>query len=218
MNIRGQRLLLTACSEAAAGGLDTDSRALDNLVLSLSGFGSGNSGSLSDGLLLDHILMDDLDPLSLHELLLLGLLNAALLRGGHVGHGRDIEDANPLRLDLVGECDEVRDLDLDERAVDLVHNLAALAIDDEGLGDVLLGDDLAVGALLEHVELLRAANTAAERVDGALMDVLVCGRMGNAEGAVNTMAVLNSDTAAMVPVLVAGVAEVRRTEAVVEGD
>jgi hypothetical protein len=82
--------------------------------------------------------------------------------------------------DLIGIGDEIGYLNLDLRAVDVERlplapsvvislnmNVVELLVD-EGLGKVIIGDDLANGAVLENFHLFRAANATSEREDTAL--------------------------------------------------
>ena len=89
--------------------------------------------------------------------------------------------------DLIGISDEFGHLDFDLGAVNIeglsllrsssasmIFNLTVDIVElfvDEGLGKIVCFDDLANGAVLEHVHLLRAADATSEREDTTLARV-----------------------------------------------
>ena len=173
---------------------------------------------------------------------LLALLRLLLfsegLAGVHVHDGGHVEDAIPLvdfsLENFVGEGDKVWHFDLEvgpdnprpvrillDHLVPIIVPVDVIvALADEGLGLVLgIDDHLLYLDTLQKLDLLRAANAAAQREHATLRKVTVGGRVRDAKRAVNAVAVadLLIDMVAVVGV-VAGLAEVGCTEAAVDGD
>lgn len=155
--------------------------------------------------------------MSLNELLLLGLLNSALLSGAEEGNWSLVEDADSLFLDLVGQSDEVWDLNFDVWADDLRLVLVILEVVEVRLRNIILSDDLLNRSVLEFFELLRAADTATEREDTTFARISVGRRMSDAERAIDTVAVFERRSEGAVVLLVAREAEVVCAEASVKG-
>ena len=113
--------------------------------------------------------------------------------------------------------DELRNLDLDKRSVDVERLTTSEVRLHVVLRNVVSLDDL-LDLAVEDLKLLRAADTATEREDTTLARVGASRRVSNAERAVMTIAVADLDLVVWwsQPLVVASLAEVVSTEAVEE--
>ena len=134
--------------------------------------------------------------------------------------------------DLIGISDEFGHLDFDLGAVNIeglsllrsssasmIFNLTVDIVElfvDEGLGKIVCFDDLANGAVLEHVHLLGTADATSEREDTTLARVGVRRRVGDAKRAVDAVTVLERRVLSTHVFIMARVAHVVRSEAAEE--
>lgn len=144
-----------------------------------------------------------------------GLLLAADLRWLQVSDRKLVESLSLSFLDLLSLSEPLGNLDLDQWANDLI--LLLLVIFDPSFGNIRVITDLLDINLGEFVHFLRSANTAAEREDTTFSWIGIRRRMGDTQGAVDAIAVLERRSQGSVVLFMARMAEVMSTKAAIKG-
>ena len=144
-----------------------------------------------------------------------GLLLAADLRWLQVSDRKLIESLSLSFLDLLSLSEPLGNLDLDQWANDLI--LLLLVFFDPSFGNIGFITDLLDINLGEFVHFLRSANTAAEREDTTFSWIGIRSRMGDTQGAVDAIAVLERRSQGSVVLFMARMAEVMSTKAAIKG-
>ncbi len=109
----------------------------------------------------------------------------------------------------------LRNLDLNQWAIYFI--LLSLVIFDPCFGNIGVITDLLHINFGEFVHFLRSANTTAKREDTTFSWISIRGRMGDTQGAVDTIAVLKRRSQGSIVLLMARMAEVVSTKAAIKG-
>ena len=141
------------------------------------------------------------------------LLFAADLRWLQVGDRKFVKSLSLSFLDFFSLSEPLRNLDLNQWAHDRI--LLVLLIFEPSFGNIGVITDLLVFNLGEFVHFLRSANTTTEREDASFSWVGIRRRMGDTQGAIDTIAVLERRSQGSVVLFMARMAEVVRAKAAI---